>query len=142
MPLIPVLAAIGEHVADALERVSLPVASDGRLAGVVSGIPRADRPTDHAGVVVLERSRYATEAYLPIARTRYTAGVNGISLGVSGVRPLAWLDDRTLLLMHAPAFGRPWQLVAWDVESGDLSLVSTGTSRAQPAGVARDLVHD
>lgn len=127
--------------AEALERISLPVASQDKLVGTVSGIPRDDRSTDHAGIVVLDRSGYAAQAYLPIAGTRYEPGV-GIGFGVDGVSPVGWLDDRTVLLEHAPAFGRPWQLVAWDVGTGELSLVSTGTSRVQPIGVAHALVHD
>jgi hypothetical protein len=127
--------------ASAMERLSLPVVSADRLVGTVSGIPRDDRPTDHAGVIVLDRSGYAAQAYLPIAGTRYEPGVGIAGFGVYGVSPLAWLDDSTVLLEHAPTFGRPWQLVAWDVDTGELSLVSTGTSRVQPVGVAQALVH-
>jgi len=127
--------------AGAMERLSLPVVSADRLVGTVSGIPRDDRPTDHAGVIVLDRSGYAAQAYLPIAGTRYEPGVGIAGFGVYGVSPLAWLDDSTVLLEHAPTFGRPWQLVAWDVDTGELSLVSTGTSRVQPVGVAQALVH-
>lgn len=128
--------------AEALERISLPVASEAKLVGTVSGIPQDDRPTDHAGVIVLDRSQYAAQAYLPIAGTRYEPGIGISGFGVHGVSPLGWLDDSTVLLEHAPAFGAPWQLVAWDVETGELSLVSTGTSRVQPIGVAHALVHD
>ncbi|GAB3763620.1 hypothetical protein FB382_001154 [Nocardioides ginsengisegetis] len=126
--------------ADALERLSLPVASADRVVGTVSGIPRDDRPTDHAGLVVLDRPSYVASAYLPIAGTTYEPGVGIAGLGVDGVRPLAWLDGSTVLLQHAPTFGEPWQLVAWDVETGELSLVASGTSRSQPVGVARDLL--
>lgn len=128
--------------ADALNHVWQPVATDGRVAGVVSGIPRADRPTDHSGIVVLERDGYAAMSYLPIARTTYTPGADSVAFGVGGVRPIAWLDDQTVLLTNAPTFGRPWSLVAWDVESGELSLVSAGASTVQLVGVARDLVMD
>jgi hypothetical protein len=128
--------------AAAIERFSLPVASRDRVVGTVSGIPAEDRPTEHAGVVVLDRPGYAVSAYLPVARTRYEPGVGIAGFGVDGVRPLAWLDGSTVLLEHAPSFGAPWQLVAWDVETGELSLVSTGESRLQPVGVASDFVHD
>jgi hypothetical protein len=110
---------------------------------VVDGIPRSDRPTDHAGVIVLDRrDGYAATAYLPIARTHYNPDVGMVSVGIDGLRPLAWIDDSTVLLSRAPALGRPWSLVAWDVDSGELSLLSEGGSTTRPLGVARDLVRD
>ena len=127
----------------ALERLWLPVASADRVVGVVDGIPRSDRPTDHAGVIVLDRrDGYAATAYLPIARTHYNPDVGIVSVGIDGLRPLAWIDDSTVLLSRAPALGRPWSLVAWDVDSGELSLLSEGGSTTRPLGVARDLVRD
>jgi hypothetical protein len=127
----------------ALERLWLPVASADRVVGVVDGIPRSDRPTDHAGVIVLDRrDGYAATAYLPIARTHYNPDVGMVSVGIDGLRPLAWIDDSTVLLSRAPALGRPWSLVAWDVDSGELSLLSEGGSTTRPLGVARDLVRD
>jgi hypothetical protein len=127
----------------ALERLWLPVASADRVVGVVDGIPRSDRPTDHAGVIVLDRrDGYAATAYLPIARTHYSPDVGMVSVGIDGLRPLAWIDDSTVLLSRAPALGRPWSLVAWDVDSGELSLLSEGGSTTRPRGVARDLVRD
>jgi hypothetical protein len=128
-------------VASALGRFRAPLASDSRLAGLVSGIPRDDRPTDHAGVLVLDRTGYAAQAYLPIAGTKYTPGV-GIAESANGVRPVAWLDDDTLLLDHSTSLGRPWSLVAWDVETGELSLVSSGGSGTWLRAVAGDLVRD
>ena len=62
--------------------------------------------------------------------------------GVDGLAPLGWIDDSTVLLSWAPALGRPWSLVAWDVDSGGLSLLSEGGSTTRPLGVARDLVRD
>jgi hypothetical protein len=127
----------------ALERLWQPVASADRVVGVVDGIRPADRPTDHAGVIVLDRrDGYAATAYLPIARTHYNPDVGIVAGGVDGVAPLAWIDDSTVLLSRAPGLGRPWSLVAWDVESGELSLLSEGGSTTQPLGVARDLVRD
>lgn len=127
----------------ALERLWLPVASADRVVGVVDGIPRSDRPTDHAGVIVLDRrDGYAATAYLPIARTHYNPDVGIVSGGIDGVAPLAWIDDSTVLLSRAPRLGRPWSLVAWDVDSGELSLLSEGGSTTQPLGVAPDLVRD
>lgn len=127
----------------ALERLWLPVASADRVVGVVDGIPRSDRPTDHAGVIVLDRrDGYAATAYLPIARTHYSPGVGIVSVGIDGLRPLAWIDESRVLLSRAPALGRPWSLVAWDVDSGELSLLSEGGSTTRPLGVARDLVRD
>lgn len=127
--------------ASALGRFRAPLASDSRVAGLVSGIPRDDRPTDHAGVLVLNRTGYAAQAYLPIAGTKYTPGV-GIAESANGVRPVAWLDDDTLLLDHSTSLGRPWSLVAWDVETGELSLVSSGGSGTWLRAVAGDLVRD
>jgi hypothetical protein len=129
-------------VASALGRFRSPLASDTRVAGLVSGIPRDDRPTDHAGVLVLDRTGYAAEAYLPIAGTRYTPGVGIVEISANGVRPMAWLDDHTLLLDDSRALGRPWSLVAWDVETGELSLVSSGGSGTWLRAVAGDLVRD
>ena len=129
-------------VASALGRIRSPVASDVRVAGLVSGIPRDDRPTDHAGVLVLDRTGYAAEAYLPIAGTRYTPGVGIVEISANGVRPMAWLDEDTLLLEHSRGLGRPWSLVAWDVETGELSLVASGGSRTWVRAVAPDLVRD
>jgi len=127
----------------ALERLWQPVASADRVVGVVDGIRPADRPTDHAGVIVLDRrDGYAATAYLPIARTHYNPDVGIVSVGIDGLRPLAWIDDSTVLLSRAPALGRPWSLVAWDVDSGELSLLSEGGSTTRPLGVARDLVRD
>jgi hypothetical protein len=127
--------------ASALGRFRAPLASDSRVAGLVSGIPRNDRPTDHAGVVVLDRTGYAAQAYLPIAGTKYTPGV-GIAESANGVRPVAWLDDDTLLLDQSTSLGRPWSLVAWDVDTGELSRVSSGGSGTWLRAVAGDLVHD
>ena len=129
-------------VASALGRFRSPLASDTRVAGLVSGIPRDDRPTDHAGVLVLDRTGYAAQAYLPIAGTRYTPGVGIVEISANGVRPVAWLDDDTLLLDHSTSLGRPWSLVAWDVETGELSLVSSGGSGTWLRAVAGDLVRD
>ena len=40
----------------------------------------------------------------------------------------------TLLLDHSTSLGRPWSLVAWDVDTGELSLVSSGASGRGPGG--------
>lgn len=128
--------------ASALGRFLTPVASDTRVGGVVSGIPREDRPTDHAGVLVLDRTGYAAQAYLPIAGTKYTPGVGIAAVGANGVRPVAWLDDDTLLLDHSTSLGRPWSLVAWNVQTGELSLVSSGGSGTWLRAVAGDLVRE
>jgi hypothetical protein len=129
--------------AAALEQVWVPVATASRVAGVVAGIPRADRPTDHAGVLVLDRDRYAAAGYLPIARTTYTPGISSAGFSAGRVIPVGWLDDRTVLLNSgAGTIGKSWSLVAWDVDSGDLSLVASGGPRTQLTGVARNLVRD
>lgn len=128
--------------ASALERFSLPVASRDRVVGTVSGIPGEDRPTDHAGVQVLDRTAtYATTAYLPIARTHYQPGLGIAALGVDGVRPLAWVDGHTVLVQTgSSSYGPAWQLVTWDVDSGDLALAAEGGPRTHLAAVAADLV--
>lgn len=129
-------------VASALGRIRTPLASDTRVAGMVSGIPRDDRPTDHAGMLVLDRTGYVAQAYLPIAGTKYTPGVGIVEISANGVRPTAWLDEDTLLLERSTGLGRPWSLVAWDVETGELSLVSSGGSGTWLRAVAGDLVRD
>ncbi len=92
----------------ALERLWLPVASADRVVGVVDGIPRSDRPTDHAGVIVLDRrDAYAATAYLPIARTHYNPDVGIVAGGIDGLRPLAWIDDSTVLLEPGAGAGPP-----------------------------------
>lgn len=126
--------------ADALPAVHLPIATDERVVGVVNGIPQADRPTEHSGVLVLERDGYGASAYLPIAGTRFTAGIDATGFGAGDVSPLGWLDAQTVLLARVGSTGRPWSLVAWDVVSGELGLVSRGGTDTQPASVARDLV--
>ena len=128
--------------ADELPALHLPTATDQRVVGVVNGIPQPDRPTEHSGVLVLDRDGYAATAYLPIAGTRYTPGIDSTGFGAGDISPLAWLDEQTVLLAHVPSTGRPWSLVAWDVESGELTLVSRGGPDTQPASVARDLVTD
>ena len=125
-----------------LPSLHLPFATEQRVVGVVNGIPQPDRPTEHSGVLVLEREGYAASAYLPIAGTRYTPGIDSTGFGAGDISPLGWLDERTVLLAHVRSTGRPWSLVAWDVESGDLTLVSRGGPDTQPASVARDLVTD
>ena len=125
-----------------LPSLHLPIATDQRVVGVVNGIPQPDRPTEHSGVMVLDRDGYAASAYLPIAGTRYTPGIDSTGFGAGDISPLAWLDERTVLLAHVGSTGRPWSLVAWDVESGDLTLVSRGGPDTQPASLARDLVTD
>ncbi len=131
----------GSVDATALPDLQVPVASEARVVGIVNGIPQQDRPTEHSGVLVLEREGYAASAYLPIAGTRYTPGIS-IGFQAGDVSPIGWLDEQTVLLAHVRSTGRPWSLVAWDVESGALTLVSRGGPDTQPASVARDLVAD
>lgn len=133
-------AVVRSIPAGALGRVYQPVAGNTRLAGALSGIPRDDRPTNHSGIVVLDRATYGPTSYLPIARTTYTPGIGTGDAG--GVVPLAWLDDRTLMLEYATSTGQPWFLVAWDVESGDLSRVAEGAPGMLGMSVATDLVRD
>jgi len=69
--------------------------------------------------------------------------VSSAGFSAGNVIPVGWLDDRTVLLNSgAGKIGESWSLVAWDVESGDLSLVASGGPRTQLTGVARDLVRD
>jgi hypothetical protein len=124
------------------QRVTQPVANDTRVVGVVAGAPSSDgSPPENAGLVVLDRERYAATAYLALEGTRYTPGItNPVDPG--GVTPVQWLDDDTVLLQQGTTFGKPWTLVAWDVETGELSLVSKGPDTLRLVGVARDLVAD
>lgn len=119
---------------------SLPVANGERVAATSPGIVRDDRPTQHSGILVLDRGTYDAAAYLPIARTRYEPGVGVTSAG--GVRPWGWVDANTVLLGDEPNRGKDWTLTAWDVESGDLSLVATGDAEAYLVAVAADLVQE
>jgi hypothetical protein len=124
-------------------RVSEPVANETRVVGVVTAVPPVDGSTpEHAGLVVLEREGYSASAYLPLANTRYLQDI-GNTLNPGGVTAVDWLNDQTVLLQHAPAsFGKGWTLVAWDVETGELTHVSDGPGTLQLVGVARDLVAD
>ena len=81
-------------------------------------------------------------AYLLTAHTHFDPDVGIVAGGIDGLRPLAWIDDSRVLLSRAPRPDRPWSLVAWDVDSGELSLLSEGGSTTQPLGVAPDLVRD
>lgn len=124
--------------ADAIGRLSFLVANDDRIVATSPGIVREDRPTQHSGIMVLDRDSYDATAYLPIARTRYEPGIGGMS--PDGLRPWGWLDANTALLGHQSNRGQDWTLTAWNVESGDLSLVATGQADAYLVAVAADLV--
>jgi hypothetical protein len=127
--------------ADSLGHFWQPIANSTRVVGDVDGILGADPPTDHAGFVVLDRDGYAATSYLPIAGTTHHPGIS--TAGDPGqVSPIAWLDDHTVLLKHGSTLGKPWTLVAWDVETGELTHVSDGPESLWLVGVARDLVAD
>ena len=92
----------------ALEHLSHPVVTEDRIAATVNGIPRQDRPTDRAGVLVADRDTYDATAYLPIAGTRYRTGIGVDTPG--GITPWGWLDGETVLLGTDPRRVAPWRL--------------------------------
>ncbi|MCW2768056.1 MAG: sigma-70 region 4 type 2 [Nocardioides sp.] len=76
----------------------------------------------------------AATSYLPIAGTTYRPGI-GSAGDVGGVSPIAWLDDKKVLLKHGSTLGKPWTLVAWDVVTGE--LVPRVRGSGQPAAGRR-----
>lgn len=97
------------------------VVSDDSLAavraygGYAGGVRAVD---DVDGMIALDRTTLATRAFLPVpdASSWYTDG--------GALAPLAWLDDDTVLLTVRPVDNPKLYLVAWDVETGDLSRVA------------------
>ncbi|MFA6299999.1 MAG: hypothetical protein WC642_12575 [Nocardioides sp.] len=127
--------------AEALGRVWSPVANHTRVVGVVVGVPRADGPPEHPGLVVLDRDGYTATRYLPIAGKKYSPSIGNV-VDPGGVSPVAWLDDHTVLLKQGSTLGKPWTLVAWDVETGELTHVSDGPDSLQLVSAPRNLVSD
>jgi hypothetical protein len=122
----------------ALERLFHPVVTEDRIAATVNGIPREDRTTDRAGVLVADRGTFDATAYLPIAGTRYRPGIGVDTPG--GITAWGWLGGDTVLLGTDPHRIAPWRLLAWDVTSGEVSLVATGEARTQLVDVAGGLL--
>lgn len=121
----------------------VPMTSTGRLyrlvisQGSVVGVSYADNPINKFAVIVADRADLTPRAILPIRD--HDANYSNWALG-----PVIMRDDDTVLLWTAvPGTANidGWRLVAWDPDSGDLSILAR--SDANPTwGVsfARDLL--
>lgn len=124
--------------ADSLEYLDHPVVSDTSILATREPssyrYPRTGRDLD--GLVALERDGLTVRAYLPVPGDRaYYAR--------AGLRPLAWLDDDTVLVRVVPESeeaGGTSRLVTWNVSTGDLSRTGASLPSGAVLHVATDLL--
>lgn len=69
--------------------------------------------SERDGLIVFDRDDYTPSHFLPLS-------------GINFVSPVGWLDDGTALFLWTNP-GNTWVLVAWEVASGELTRVTTGT---------------
>ncbi|WP_244928871.1 hypothetical protein [Nocardioides sp. W7] len=103
-----------------LENLQRPVVGAASIAAARANtsFPDPPAPDDQDGLIALERGSLATRAFLPV---RYEASyyVDGGAL-----TPRAWLDDDTVLFTVLPKGAAKEYLVAWNVDTGQLSRVA------------------
>ncbi|WP_137292389.1 hypothetical protein [Nocardioides dongxiaopingii] len=118
-----------------LESIQRYALSDSSLAAArANGAVVGGRPAAHDvdGLIALDRATLATRALLPVEdRAGYYADGGHLV-------PTSWLDDDTVLFTVLPRDAAKEYLLAWDVESGDLSRVACWPT-AYDASFASDL---
>lgn len=103
-----------------LENLQRPVVGDASIAAARANTSFPDPPAadDRDGLIVLGRGSLATRAFLPV-RDESSHYVDGGAL-----TPRAWLDADTVLFSVVPKGAATAYLVAWHVDTGELSRVA------------------
>ncbi len=104
---------------DALGNILGAFADEDQVVAMEETTGDVTTTTERDGIVVLDRDDYTPTHLLPLK-------------GLHSVSPLGWLDDGTVLFIwsNSASTGSTWVLVAWELESGELTRVTTGTSEA------------
>lgn len=103
-----------------LENLQRPVVSDASIAAARANVTWEERrrADDSDGLVALDRTTLETRGFL---RVPYEASyyVDGGTL-----TPIDWLDDDTVLFTVLPKGAPKRYLMAWNVDTGDVSRIS------------------
>lgn len=83
-----------------------------------TSFPDPPAPDDKDGLIALERGSLATRAFLPV---RYEASYY---VDEGALAPRGWLDDDTMLFSVVPKGAAKAYLVAWNMNTGELSRIA------------------
>lgn len=120
-----------------LEGLQSPVVSDASLAAARVNITWSGptRETDFDGLIAIDRETLETRGFVRVQVPDVGAGYGDLG----AIKPLAWLDEDTVVFTVLPDGAPKEYLLTWNVETGELSRISCWLS-SETAVFATDLL--